>query len=359
MNLGVFALLTLIAYGFCLGIVIANEDFWHLAWNSGDNANYIKIARALHDWDAGVIGKTKLFWGTSYAILLVSTLTRMDYGASLLALSLCCGVLSIYLCHQLFGATVAAIFLLVSAPFMQRTLVGGSEPLFTALFLGALLALRKDRLLLAASLGSLAASVRIVGIFVPLTLLVYLIARKDWKRASICSTICGALAVGYSLPMLMLTGTPFGNVTGYSTDWHDHRTPLSIPILPIIQNALTSHEPIVNTIKIAAWAGGVLGIVIYRGFLRGCLKKRLSVWPVETAACLVFIIFCYSYNSIWAWSEFPRFITPVLPFVLTLVPITRLHRGALIASAFVSGSLGAIQIVGMRKLIHWLMTIHG
>src|SRR5262249_33989662 len=125
-----FSTLAFFAYSVCYFILIAHLDFWDRVWNSGDNRGYINIAQGIHDWSPQAIGKVSLFWGTGYGILAVHFLTRADYGTSLLLLSIFCGVLGVVFAYRLYGRAVAACFVFISAPLMERILVGGSEPIF-------------------------------------------------------------------------------------------------------------------------------------------------------------------------------------------------------------------------------------
>ena len=175
-----FSTLAVLAYSVCFFIVIAHRDFWDRVWNSGDNPGYINIAQAIHDWSPLALGKVSLFWGTGYGILAVHFLTRADYGTSLLLLSIFCGVLGVVFAYRLYGRAVAAWFVFISAPLMERILVGGSEPLFVALFLGSLLAIRRGFFGWGMLLGSLAATVRPIGASVIAAILLTTLHRKNW-----------------------------------------------------------------------------------------------------------------------------------------------------------------------------------
>lgn len=73
-----------------------------------------------------------------------------------------------WLTARLFGTVVAGYFAFTNIAWLQLAYLGGSEPLALALALGlaSLLAFRRDRILLAALLGSLAVTVRPLMIFV-------------------------------------------------------------------------------------------------------------------------------------------------------------------------------------------------
>ncbi len=347
-------LLAVIAYSVCLAIVISQTHYWWQVWNSGDNAGYIRVARALTEWNPQLVGKVKLFWGTSYGISTVHLLTAADYGPALLLMSVLCGALGILLCDRLYGAPVAQWFAFVSAALMQRVLVGGAEPLFIALFLGSLLAIRRGTTLTAVLLGSLATMVRPVGIFVVAAIIVNRLRHRDWRGFLLHSGVAACMAALYLLPMTFLHVSPLANVSGYSEDWHHAGLPVSVPLYPIIKGGLESHEPLSNRVKLWVWASAVILVMCYFGVIRGRLMSHAKKYPEETLTLVLFVLFQFSYNSNWAWAEFPRFIAPAVPFLLALVCVKRLPRYILLLAAPVFGLLGAIQIVGLQKLLHAL-----
>jgi hypothetical protein len=345
-----FSMLAVLAYSVCFIIVIAHKDFWDLVWNSGDNRGYIRIAQGIQEWSSQAIGKVKLFWGTGYGILAVHFLSRADYGTSLLLLSTVSGVLGVVFAYQLYGRAVAACFVFVSAALMQRTLVGGSESLFVALFLGSLLAIRKGSFGWGVLLATLATTVKPIGMFVVAAMLLTTLRRKNWESFVRYVSVAACVVALYAGPLVLLTGSPFGNFSGYSEDWHQ-KLPISVPFYPLFKAALASQEPLSNRIKIAVWIVAVVFVVVYYGLMRGRLRSHFAKYPEETLASLLIILFQLSYNSTWAWAEFPRFIAPVVPFLLAQVGVQRLRQGWLLVAAPVFGLLGAVQIIGLQKLL--------
>ena len=352
LELAYFAMLALLTYSVSLLIVVAHKDFWGLVWNSGDNHGYIQIAQGIREWNPQVIGKVKLFWGTSYGILAVASLIRADYGTSLLLLSVFCGALSVFFAHRLYGGAVAAWFVFVSAALIQRILTGGPEPIFVALFLGALFAIRRGHAGWAVFLGALAATVKPIGVFVLGAILFTSLRRKDWRNLIYYGAVAACVAVLYGAPLVLLTGSPFGNFSGYAGDWHQKVLPITIPFYPIVKDAITSQAPLTNSIKNATWIAAVVLVIAYYGLMRGRLRAHFAQCPEETVAVLLVIFFQLSYNSTWAWAEFPRFIIPVVPFLLAQAGVERFRRSVPLVAAPVFGLLGAVQIVGFQSLLH-------
>jgi hypothetical protein len=259
-------------------------------------------------------------------------------------------VLGVVLAYRLYGRAVAACFVFISAPLMERILVGGSEPLFVALFLGSLLAIRRGFFGWGMLLASLAATVRPIGASVIAAILLTTLHRKNWGSFVRYAFVAACVAALYAGPLIFLTGSPFSNFSGYSESWHQ-KLPITVPFLPLVNAALASKESLSNTIKIAAWIVGVVVVIVYYGLLRGRLRAYFARYPEETIANMLIILFQLSYNSIWAWAEFPRYIPPVVPFLLALVGVERLRQGWLLVAAPVFGLLGAVQIVGLQKLL--------
>lgn len=356
----VLGLLALAAYSVCFLITIRYRDYWGLVWSSGDNAGYIHIAQGLRFWSAGLIGQVKLFWGTGYAILALASITGLNFGAALLSISIVSCTLGIVLCYRLYGLGVAAWFVFISPPMMYRSMAGGPESLFVALFLGSLVALRKGSPKTAMLLAALSVTVRPIGIFLVIAIAVKAIAARTWVRLVQAIGIAGIICILYCLPLLLLFKEAFGNVKGYSADWYATSLPISLPLVPIIHQALVSKEPMSNTIRLGIWVAAVFVILVYKGIFQ---RKVLLYWrehPEEALANVLIVIFCFSYNSFWAWGEFPRFVIPAIPFLLALIGTESLcKRTVLYVAAPVCGAVSAAYIVGFQQLIHSAQTLLG
>lgn len=352
-----FSALAVLAYSVALFLAttVTHRSYWDLVYNSGDNPAYIHIAQAIDRWNPQLIGEAKAFWGSAYGILPVHLLTGADYGASLLLLSILGGVLGVMFTYRLYGPAVAAWFVFVSPQLMERTLLGGPEPIFVGLFLASLVAIRKGSLGWAVLLASLAATVRPVGVFIVAAILLMTLRRRNWPKLVAYGSVAAGTAILYAIPMVLLTGSPFGNFSGYSVDWH-HKIPITLPIYPLVEAALASQEPFTNTIKTGSWVLVVLFLAVYYGLIRGRLRAFFTQHPEETLACLLILLFQLSYNSQWAWYEFPRFIAPLLPFLLAQAGVKKLRRGWLLAAAPVFGGLCAEDIAGLHG---FLQAFHG
>ena len=360
-DLLVLGCVTVVAYAICFLITLHFKEFWYSVLNSNDSVGYIAIARCLRTWDPKVLGHPTLFWGTGYAILAVSSLTGGNLAMALVVVSVISCLVSIFFSYRLFGIGVAAWFVFIDPAMMSRSMLGGAEPLFIALFLGAMVALRKKAFYLAVLLAALATTVRPIGAFLVLSILFVALRNRQWAQLQRGAAVTAAVGLLYCLPLLLLFGDPLANVRGYQVDWFQSSLPISIPLIPLIRQVILSvgKEPLSNIVRLGTWVMAVLFIVIYMGFVRGEIARRWKKFPAETLGNVLFVLFCFSYNSSWAWAEFPRFIAPAVPFVLALVGTERLYSKALWAATPIFGALGATYIVGFQRVAQSLRAMIG
>ncbi|HST08753.1 MAG TPA: hypothetical protein VLL05_00125, partial [Terriglobales bacterium] len=119
--------------------------------NFGDSSAYMTLASAIRHWDfRGIV--IKQFWGLPYAMAALSALTRISDRASLLAISGIASFVAVALAWRLWGGWIAGFFAILNFDWLQRSYLGGSEPLFVALLFGSFLFVKKDRWLLAAAI---------------------------------------------------------------------------------------------------------------------------------------------------------------------------------------------------------------
>jgi hypothetical protein len=300
---------------------------------------YAQISAAIRQWDFRGLdpSQPKEFWGFSYLSALVASVTRLPDDFAIVLVSSSTFVLANYLCCRLWGTTVAAWFMVVSWWWLDVGTEGMNEPLFMALLLGSFIAFRKERWVVAAVLASGATVVRPVGIFGLAAIGVVLFARRDWRRLAITAAIGLTTGVLYVLPMIRIYGDPLANVRGYHTrDWSS-TMPVTIPLLPEIKGALIASarmkgdhglrfaELSTLQILIGLWVLLTLGAIV-----KMAVDKRFwyysKLHPAEAIFAGAYAAFLYSYNTpYWAWQHFPRFVIPLLPFLL-LVFLNRLPR---------------------------------
>ena len=132
--------------------------------------------------------------------------------------------------------------------------------------------------------------------------------------------------------MVLVYGDPFANARGYrSEDWSSS-LPFTIPLWSLVrgfQAAIVKLRP-EHRLRLAEMAG--LESVTAAWVLSALAatikilsdKPLWSAWrkyPAEAIVGCAYALFLFSYNSPkWAWEMFPRFVIPLVPFLLlTLV----------------------------------------
>ena len=350
LSLGQVFLLVVCCYSFYLVVYSFLTNYWAEVTVSGDNEPYTQISSAIRHWDFSRL-HPKLFWGLPYAMAALSKATGISDLKSLLLISIASSLIAIFIANRLWGGWVAAFFAVVSREWMDRSLLGGAEPLFLACILGSFLAARRQRWLLASLLASLATIVRPMGIFALVGIGIALLVKKDFRRLIAAVLISSAIGFLYILPLKVYLGNPLANVKGYDqADWNGG-IPLGIPLVAITEDALAGRATPLNLARTALW------IVVILGSAALMLSKRssreyLREFPVEGVFYVLYVVFLFTYNSYWARSQFPRFAIPILPFVvLSLLPWIPKDRRVLWGFGLFSAALSAFETVGFLNVL--------
>ena len=320
----------------------------------GDNAAYSSVASAICAWDFRGL-EVKQFWGFSYAVALVSRITGISIQNSLVSVCVISSLLSIVLANKLWGGWVAAFFAVLNFEWMQRSFLGGSEPLFVVLLFAFFLAARKEKWVIAASLGSLATITRPVGLLAIAALGFLLLKQKKYKEFSLCTAVALIVGTLYILPFWIVFHDPLYEFHQYkAADWSSG-TPIGVPLGAIISGLFHGHAPWTNIGLNCGWLGLVLIGVIALAFPR--CRPYASQQPVEFWFCLGYVAFLFTYNSPkWALAEFPRFAIPVLPMVFIALDRWFPHdRRIFWALGIVSPVLAAASALGIRNVAHALL----
>src|ERR1017187_4609850 len=202
---GQVLLLVVFCYSFYLVVLSLFSNYWEVVGPFGDNRPYAQISSAIRHWDFSQL-HPKLFWGLPYAMALLSKATGASDLKSLLFISMVCSLVSIFVAYKLWGGWVAGFFAVASREWMERSLLGGAEPLFLACIFGAFVAARKERWLLASLLASLATIVRPMGIFALVGIGIALLVKRDFRRFIAAVLIGATIGLLYILPLLLYLG---------------------------------------------------------------------------------------------------------------------------------------------------------
>ena len=322
-----------------------------LVQHSADNASYIATASAIRRWNFGGLA-VRHFWGLPYIMSVVSLLTGVSDPAALLFVSALASLVSVALVYRLWGGWVASFFAILNFDWIQRSFLGGAEPLFVAFLLAAFWAVRRGNWLLAAFLASLSTIVRPMGLFV-LAAVGLTLLRQRKLRTLVLTTLIALIVGGlYVLPMALYFGNPLANVSTYQrTDWGGG-LPITWPFYAIIEGTTLRNIPWTNLARTFGWIFLVL-IAAIRMITSRRFREYGRSHPVEGMFAGTYLIFIYTYNSpFWARAEFTRFVIPVVPFVLlALYRWLPKHRLVVWALTAVSSVLAGATAVGLLNTI--------
>ncbi len=333
-----------------VAVVATLDDYTTRAAQAGDNRVYAELSALIRHWDWRQVKITPQFWGLSYAAALLSAISPVGDLTAIIVISIVSSFVTLALAFRLWGGWVAAFFAVISWDWMQRSLLGGAEPLFMACLLGAFLAVRKERWLTAALLASLATTVRPLGLFALIALAVELARRR--KISTLGLAVAVGLIVGalYVLPFLHAYGNPLVNVQAYRSEAWAGQSPISWPLVTLVKGLVSNAgEPLANVLKIAVWVlftfAGILAMFRSMGFRRFAREHAM-----EAVFAAIYLLFLFSYNSPrWVWAEFPRFVIPVVPFLLiALNDWLPKHRALLWSAGTVSALLAAASAINAR-----------
>jgi len=283
--------------------------------NFGDSSAYMTLASAIRHWDfRGIV--VKQFWGLPYAMAALSTVARISDRTSLLVISVISSFAAAALARYLWGGWIAGFFAILNFDWLQRSYLGGSEPLFAALLFGSFLAVRKERWLIAALLASLATVVRPLGIFALIGIGVALFWRRSYRTLLLAVLIGGVVGTLYTLPLAQHFGDPLATVNSYhSREWQGGWL-FGFPFYAIIKGTLTEPAPLTNLVLSFAWIFLVLVAIIV--MMRSAqFREYARNHVVETIFLIPYLWTLYTYNyPHWARGNFARFAIPIIPFVL-------------------------------------------
>jgi hypothetical protein len=351
----------LVAAGFGLFVLVTTRfrGYADAVDNFGDSSAYMNLASAIRRWDFSGIA-IKQFWGLPYAMAALSKLTGLPDRTSLLILSLLPSGIAALVARRLWDGWIAGYFAILNFDWLQRSCLGGSEPLFVALLFGAFLAVRRERWLLASLLAALATVVRPLGIFALIGIGLALLLRHDFKKFAAATLIGLTIGALYSLPLARHFSDPLATVNSYhSREWQGGWL-FGFPFYAIIKGTLLYPAPLTNLALSFGWillvVLGVVAMLSRREFRAYCRDH-----PVEATFLVPYLWCIFTYNyPVWARSNFARFAIPILPFVLLALDrwIPR-DRRILWFLGLVTPMLAASSAIGIANVVHLFRHGHG
>jgi len=305
-------LMTLVCYLAYLFTLARLADYREIVRGFGDNSPYTRIAAAIEHWAFADL-HVKLFWGLPYVIAAVSSGTRLSNLNALLAISVLASLVTVGMIYKLWGGWVALAFVILSREWLERSLLGGAEPLFLALLFAGFLAARREKWGPAALLASMATVVRPMGIFSLVGIGLVLIQRREYRKFALAIAIGFGIGLLYILPLKLYFGDPMANVRGYDrADWSSN-SPVTFPFVAIVHNALEGGSTHLNVARTLIWIAFILAAAVLM-VRTGNLLPYARTAPAEVIFWVLYMLFLFTYNSSWAWGEFPRFAIPLVPF---------------------------------------------
>lgn len=331
------------------------ENYFQLFRNFGDSSAYMQIADAIRTWNFSGV-QAKHFWGLPYAVAALGKLTGLSSLASLLVVCAASSLAAVILAHRLWGGWIALFFALLNFDWLQRSFLGGSEPLFVALIFASFLAVREKNWKWAALLASLATITRPLGICLLIGIGVALLRGREWRK--LVSTVAIALLIGflYVIPLRLYLHDALATVHSYGVLHTNPYPPLfGIPFRAIIVGTLQYPAPVTNLLISFGWIFLVVAGTIAM-FTTATFRGYAASHFAEATFVALYLLSLYSYNlPVWARSNFARFAIPILPFIfLALYRWLPKDRRAIWVLAVVAPMLAAISAVGLENVMGML-----
>ena len=320
-------LLTISIFVIFISFVSIFDDYFAQIHVRGENPHFVMVAESLFNNDFESIQFLyikRIFLGFPLAIILVSILPFIDFFSALVVLSISCSLITQYYCHRLWGGWVACAFAILNWDWMQRSIVGGNEPLFMALLLGGFYAYRTNRCFLAIILAALSTIVRPFGLLALMAFGIDLLLRKEYRSLFISFLIAASFGIFYVAILNLVWGDPlahFGTFSAYgistlqgNLEYTMFTAPFVNLYISFIENYLLDLH-VITHIKISAWfILTIIGIIAM--FKNKSFYNYIQQNPAEVFFCILYLLFLFTYNSArWWWYIYPRYIIPVLPFL--------------------------------------------
>lgn len=346
--------LALLALSVFALVIFSFQNYFAAVDNFGDSSAYMTLASAIRHWDFhGIV--IKQFWGLPYAMAGVTKLTGISDRSALLLFSLVPSLVAAVLAKRLWDGWIAGYFALMNFDWMQRSCLGGSEPLFVCLLFASFVAVRQRRWLLASLLASLATVVRPLGVFALLGIGLTLLWQRDFRKFAAATAIGIVVGALYAIPLATYFGDALATVNSYhSKEWQGGWV-FGFPFYAIIKGTLIYPAPWTNLVLSFGWILLVLGAVIamvksseFRAYCRTHTVEAVFLVPY------LWCLFTYNYPY-WARGNFARFAIPILPFVLlALYRWLPKDRRMLWGLAAVAPVLAAASALGVVNIVHIL-----
>jgi multisubunit Na+/H+ antiporter MnhC subunit len=344
-------LLGVVAGAFFVAVISSQKPYRAAVSSFGDSLAYQSVASAIRHWNFEGL-QIKQFWGYPYAMAAVAKVTAVSDQTALLLVSWVSSFLSIALAYRLWGGWIAGFFAFLNFDWMQRSFLGGSEPLAVALLFGALWNVRQKRYTVAAFLAALSTVVRPLGVLCLVGIGIVLLHRREYRKLALAFAVAITIGALYVLPLARTFGDPLATVHSY----REAARPLfGVPFYAIVVGTVSYTAPLTSLVLSFGWITLVLA-----GSVRMAQDKKFHDYarqnPVEVLFAVLFLaaVFCYNY-PVLARSNFARLVIPVLPVVFfALSRWLPKDRRLLWGLAVVTPVISAASALGIVNVIHSL-----
>jgi hypothetical protein len=350
--------IVLVSYAWFALLILAFDSYPSRVVHCGDNPSYAGESAAIRGAPPPAM-IARHFLGYPLAAAPVAALLRTSDMTALPIVSIVASLAAIFLAGELWGAWAAAWFAVINLDWIQRSLLGGAEPLFVALIFACLLAARKDRWTLAAIFGALATIVRPLGIFALIALGVVLLRRRRFGPLALAVVVSLAVGCAYLGLVAALFGHSFGNFAWYQSMGLGHDRTF-IPFVTIFRTYGELHDGHQLTIKVLiktlAWMtftlAGIAAAVSRRG-----TRETMRSWPVEWIFAAIYVASFLFFPAWWIEGEYPRYLAPVIPMLLVaLRPWIPSGRLIIWIVGLLSVTLAAVEdMPGFSHALHALL----
>jgi hypothetical protein len=334
-----------------VGAVAALKNYFAFVDDFADSSAYMSVASAIRHWDFHGL-TIKQFWGLPYAMAFFSRVTGIGDRTALLLICFASSLASVAIVYRLWGGWIAGFFAILNFDWMQRSYLGGSEPLFVALLFASFLAIRKERWWLAALLVSCATTVRPLGFFALLGIGFVLLWRRDFRN--LLPAVATGLTIGilYVLPLKTQVGDPLATVHSYVNPQWQGGWLFGFPFYAIIKGTVTEGAPWTNLVLSFGWIFLVLIAIVvmirsreFHEYARTHLVEMIFLVPY------LWSLYTYNYPH-WARGNFARFAIPIIPFVLlALYRWIPKDRRLLWGMCVVMSALAAASAIGVVNVV--------
>jgi len=350
--------IVLVSYAWFALLIVAFDSYPSRVLHCGDNPSYAGESAAIRGAPAPAL-VARHFLGYPLLVAPVAALLHTSDMNALPIVSIIASLVAIFLAGELWGAWAAAWFAVISLDWIQRSLLGGAEPLFVALIFACLLAARKERWAAAAIFGALATIVRPLGVFALIALGVVLLRRRrigPLALAVILSLVVGAAYLGL---VASLFGHSFDNLAWYQSMGLGHDRTF-IPFVTIFMTYREHHGDhqltAKNLVKTLTWMTFTLAGII-AALSRRDTRESMRTLPVEWIFAAIYVTSFLFFPAWWIEGEYPRYLAPVIPMLLVaLRPWLPSDRRVIWIVGLLSVTLAAVEkMPGFNDALHALL----